>query len=178
MKKERDGLNKRKRRKQCGEAKRKVPTNEEAALERLIEALHKLFFSFGTIWAVGEELWQQALPLGYGESGREMHPGLCIELPNKVMIPDKVMMLYGSHSSDSKRREFIVYDLFDDGDVRPCNFGAFPPVGLDPKTYASASFEIRTHILPYRGRMRKLSLAQQHELRQFLHDVYAWEERT
>ena len=178
MKKARNGLNKRRKRKQDGDAKRKVLSNEEAALERLIEALRRLVFSFGTIWAVGEDLWQQALPLGYGESGREMHPGLCIEPPNKIMIPATVMMLFGSHSCDSKRREFIVHDLFDDGDVQPCNFGAFPPVGLDPKTYANASSEIRTHIRPYKGRMRMLSSARQDELRQFLHDVYAWEEKS
>ena len=178
MKKARNSLNKRKRDKQGRKVKREVISKEEAAFQRLIEALRKLVFSFGSIWAVGEELWQQELPSGYGESGREMHPGLCIEPPNKTMIPVKVKMLFGSHTCHGRRRAFVVHDLFDEGDDRPCNFGAFPPVGLDPKTYVNDGSEIRTHIRPYKGRMRVLSPAKQDELRQFLHDVYAWEERT
>ena len=171
-------MSKRKKLKRSREAQRLVVSNEAAAVERRIEALGKIIFSFGTIWAVGEELWQKALPSGYGESGREMHPGLCIEPPNKTMIPVTVMMLFGSHTSHGWRRAFIVHDLFDEADDCPCNFGAFPPVGLDPMTYASDYSEIRTHIRPYKGRMRMLPPTEQDKLRQFLHDVYAWEERS
>ena len=87
-------------------------------------------------------------------------------------------MLFGSHSCHRSRRAFVVPDLFDEGDPRPCNFGAFPPVGLDPTAYATADSEIRNHIRPYKRRMRMLSSAKQDELRQFLHDVYTWEVRS
>ena len=139
-------------------------------------ALIRLFFSFGSIWVVGEELWREKLPSGYGESGREMHPGLCVNPSNMTMLSATVMMLFGTHSHDYLRPEFSVQELWGDGDSRSCNFGAFPPVGLDPMKYGSDDSEIRTHIRMYKKRMHILPLAKQDELRQFLHDVYAWEE--
>ena len=171
-------MGKRKKRKQCREAQRQNASNEVSTLQRRMDAIFKLnIFLFGSIWAVGEELWQQALPSGYGKSGREMHPGLCIEPPNKTMFPVTVMMLFGSHSQPRRRCMFSVQDPFDEGDPRPCNFGAFPPVGLDPMAYGNADSEIRTHIRMHKKRMHILPLAKQDELRKFLHDIYAWEER-
>ena len=151
-------------------------SNEDASAKRRREALVRLFFSFGSIWAVGEMLWQEKLPPKYGESGREMHPGLCVNPSSAPMLSATVMMLFGTHTHDYRRSEFRVQDLWGDGDSRPCNFGAFPPVGLDPMAYGNDVSEIRTHIRMYKKRMHILPLAKQDELRQFLHDVYAWEE--
>ena len=177
--KARENLNKRKKRKQSREAQRQNASDEVSALQRRMDAILKLnIFLFGSIWAVGEELWKQALPLGYdGESVREMHPGLCTRPPSAAMISATVMMLFGSHSREGRRRSFIVDDPLDEGDTHPCYFGAFPPVGLDPTTYGNADSEIRTHIRFYKRRQRILPQARQDELRQFLHDIYAWEDR-
>lgn len=171
-------MSKRKKRKQRCETQRPVVSNEEAAITRLMKALSTIIFSFGSIWAVGEELWQEKLPAGYGESGRGMHPGICVNPSNATMFSATVMMLFGTHSHDHLRPEFSVPDLWGEGDPNPCNFGAFPPVGFDPMAYGNDKSEVRTHIRPYKGRMRMLSSAKQDELRRFLHDIYAWEDRA
>lgn len=168
-------MNNRKKRKSRRESQRKPLRSDIAAIWRRIDALAVVNFSFGSIWAVGEDLWQEALPPEYGISGRAMHPGLCTEPPSKSTFPVTVMMLFGSHSVHDGRRRFVVDDLFCEGDSRPCNFGAFPPVALDPMSYGNDDSEVRTHIRKYKGLVRRLAQPKQAELRKFLHDLYAWE---
>ena len=156
-------------------------TVEEASYWRKLELICKLgLFPFGSIWAVGEDLWRQVLPIDEfdPDSGREMHPGICTEPPDNRTFPAAVRMFFGSHSKGKGgylKQWFKVMDLFDEGDKKPCWFGAFPPAAIDPTYYGNDDSEIKTHIRKYKNKFRTLPDDRKEELKRYLRKYYSRE---
>ena len=150
---------------------------EEASYWRKLELICKLgLFPFGSIWAVGEKLWREVLPSDQydQDSGREMHPGLCTEPPDARTFPAAVRMFFGTHSCNSNvKKHFVVENLFDDGDQKPCHFGSFPPAAIDPTYYGKDESDVSSHIRKYKKKFRMLSQEKQGELRKYLRDYYS-----